>query len=117
MSKLIVAATPLGNYRDASVRLKELLETVKYIVVEDSRKFHRLCSDLGIEPKANLLTFFEGNERERISELEKALSEYPEVLLITDAGMPGISVKKKHQVEKIRDEIKFYKDFNLHICI
>ena len=91
MSKLIVAATPLGNYRDASVRLKEVLETVKYIVVEDSRKFHRLCSDLGIEPKAKLLTFFEGNERERISELEKALSEYPEVLLITDAGMPGIS--------------------------
>ncbi len=91
MSKLIVAATPLGNYRDASVRLKEVLETVKYIVVEDSRKFHRLCSDLGIEPKAKLLTFFEGNERERISELERALSEYPEVLLITDAGMPGIS--------------------------
>jgi 16S rRNA (cytidine1402-2'-O)-methyltransferase len=91
MSKLIVAATPLGNYRDASVRLKEVLETVKFIVVEDSRKFHRLCSDLGVEPKAKLLTFFEGNERERISELERALSEFPEVLLITDAGMPGIS--------------------------
>lgn len=91
MSKLIVAATPLGNFRDASERLREAIKESRFIVVEDSRKFSRLCSDLGIESKAKILTFFEGNEKERLIELERALLEFPEVLLLTDAGMPGIS--------------------------
>lgn len=91
MSKLIIAATPLGNFRDASERLREAIKESRYIVVEDSRKFSRLCSDLGIESKAKVLTFFEGNEKERLAELESALVEFPEVLLLTDAGMPGIS--------------------------
>lgn len=91
MSKLIVAATPLGNFRDASERLRDAIQGTRLIVVEDSRKFSRLCSDLGIESKAKILTFFEGNEKERLAELEAALVDYPEVLLLTDAGMPGIS--------------------------
>jgi 16S rRNA (cytidine1402-2'-O)-methyltransferase len=91
MSKLIVAATPLGNFRDASERLREVIKESRFIVVEDSRKFSRLCSDLGIESTAKILTFFEGNEKERLIELERALLEFPEVLLLTDAGMPGIS--------------------------
>ncbi|MEY2841791.1 MAG: hypothetical protein RLY74_932 [Actinomycetota bacterium] len=91
MSKLIVAATPLGNFHDASERLREAIKESRFIVVEDSRKFSRLCSDLGIESKAKILTFFEGNEKERLIELERALIEFPEVLLLTDAGMPGIS--------------------------
>ena len=91
MSKLIVAATPLGNFRDASERLRDAIQGTRLIVVEDSRKFSRLCSDLGIESKAKILTFFEGNEKERLAELDAALVDYPEVLLLTDAGMPGIS--------------------------
>ena len=91
MSKLIVAATPLGNFHDASERLREAIKESRFIVVEDSRKFSRLCSDLGIESKAKILTFFEGNEKEQLIELERALIEFPEVLLLTDAGMPGIS--------------------------
>ncbi|MGA1158366.1 MAG: 16S rRNA (cytidine(1402)-2'-O)-methyltransferase [Candidatus Nanopelagicaceae bacterium] len=91
MSKLIVAATPLGNFRDASERLREVIKESRFIVVEDSRKFSRLCSDLEIESEAKILTFFEGNEKERLIELERALIEFPEVLLLTDAGMPGVS--------------------------
>lgn len=86
-----MAATPLGNFHDASERLREAIKESRFIVVEDSRKFSRLCSDLGIESKAKILTFFEGNEKERLIELERALIEFPEVLLLTDAGMPGIS--------------------------
>ena len=87
MSKLIVAATPLGNFRDASERLREAIKESRFIVVEDSRKFSRLCSDLEIESEAKILTFFEGNEKERLIELERALIEFPEVLLLTDAGI------------------------------
>lgn len=91
MSKLLIAATPLGDFRDASTRLIEAISTAPLILVEDTRKFARLCADLKIEATGKILTFFEGNEKERLSELEKAFKVYPEILLITDAGMPGIS--------------------------
>ena len=60
---------PLGNIGDASDRLKLTLSSASHIAAEDSRKFSRLCKDLGIEHKARIISFFEGNENERINEL------------------------------------------------
>ena len=91
MGTLVVAAAPIGNFNDASLRLKAAIESSTFVAAEDSRKFARLCSDLGIESKAKVISFFEGNERERLEELERALNEHDQVLLITDSGMPGVS--------------------------
>jgi 16S rRNA (cytidine1402-2'-O)-methyltransferase len=91
MGTLVVAAAPIGNSGDATVRLKEVISKSTFVAAEDSRKFARLCKDLGIEYRAKVISFFEGNERERLDELERALTEHDEVLLITDSGMPGVS--------------------------
>lgn len=91
MGTLIVAAAPIGNFGDASLRLKTAIQTTTFVAAEDSRKFARLCSDLGIECKAKVISFFEGNETERLFDLERALNENDQVLLITDSGMPGVS--------------------------
>lgn len=91
MGTLIVAAAPIGNSGDATGRLKEVISKSTFVAAEDSRKFARLCKDLGIEHRAKVISFFEGNERERLDELERALTEHDEVLLITDSGMPGVS--------------------------
>ena len=91
MGTLVVAAAPIGNSGDASDRLKEAIRSATFVAAEDSRKFNRLCKDLGIEHRAKVISFFEGNEVERLAELERALSEYDFVLLITDSGMPGVS--------------------------
>ena len=88
---LILAATPLGNPQDASDSLKSAITSSKFIAAEDSRKFTRLCSDLGITYDAKVISFFEGNELERIAELTKILSEGNDLLVVTDAGMPGVS--------------------------
>jgi 16S rRNA (cytidine1402-2'-O)-methyltransferase len=88
---LILAATPLGNPGDASARLKNAIESASIIAAEDSRRFHRLCTDIEITFTGRVLSFFEGNEEERSSELLAELSSGATVLVVSDAGMPTIS--------------------------
>ena len=88
---LILAAIPLGNPADASTNLREAIVGAKFIAAEDSRKFSRLCSDLGITYSAKVISFFEGNEIERLDELVAILESGSDLLVVTDAGMPGIS--------------------------
>jgi 16S rRNA (cytidine1402-2'-O)-methyltransferase len=88
---LILAAIPLGNPADASANLREAIVGAKFIAAEDSRKFSRLCSDLGITYSAKIISFFEGNEIERLNELVAILESGSDLLVVTDAGMPGIS--------------------------
>ena len=88
---LILAAIPLGNPADASSRLKRTISSVKFIAAEDSRRFGRLCADLVITYDAKLISFFEGNELERLDELIAILQSGEDLLVVTDAGMPGIS--------------------------
>jgi 16S rRNA (cytidine1402-2'-O)-methyltransferase len=88
---LVLAATPLGNPLDASARLKKAIESAEIIAAEDSRRFHRLASDLEVTFTARIISFFEGNEKERTAEILSLLREGKEVLVVTDAGMPTIS--------------------------
>jgi 16S rRNA (cytidine1402-2'-O)-methyltransferase len=88
---LTLAATPLGNPLDASPRLKAAIESAEIIAAEDSRRFHRLASDIQATFTAKVLSFFEGNEVDRTQELLIALSEGRNVLVLSDAGMPTIS--------------------------
>ncbi len=88
---LVLAATPLGNPLDASARLKKAIESAEVIAAEDSRRFHRLASDLEVTFTARIISFFEGNEKERTAEILMLLRDGKEVLVVTDAGMPTIS--------------------------
>ena len=88
---LTLAATPLGNPLDASPRLKAAIENAEIIAAEDSRRFHRLASDIQATFTAKILSFFEGNETDRTQELLEALRNGKRVLVVSDAGMPTIS--------------------------
>ena len=88
---LILAATPLGNPGDARTRRKLAIESATIIAAEDSRRFHRLCTDIDVTFTAKVLSFFEGNEEERSRELLNELSSGATVLVVSDAGMPTIS--------------------------
>jgi 16S rRNA (cytidine1402-2'-O)-methyltransferase len=81
----------LGNPGDASKRLIEALLSARVIAAEDSRKLSRLCKDLGITHTARVISFFEGNESERVVELLEILKSGIDVLVVTDAGMPSVS--------------------------
>ena len=88
---LTLAATPLGNPGDASARLIAAIEAAGIVAAEDSRKFHRLCTDLKIKFHGRIISFFEGNELERSAEILAMLQAGTSVLVVSDAGMPTIS--------------------------
>jgi len=88
---LTLAATPLGNPGDASPRLKDAIANAEVIAAEDSRRFHRLCSDIEVTFTGLVISFFDGNETERTQEILELLRAGKNVLVVSDAGMPTIS--------------------------
>lgn len=88
---LTLAATPIGNPLDASVRLVRALASAELIAAEDTRRLARLASDLEVEITASVLSYHEHNEDQRTEQLLEALAEGLRVLVVTDAGMPVVS--------------------------
>ncbi len=88
---LILACLPIGDVRDASAHLIAVITSAEYVAAEDSRKFARLCQDLEIKHSAKVISFFEGNENEKIEELSLILKSGKDILVVTDAGVPAIS--------------------------
>ena len=88
---LVLAATPIGRVSDASPRLAELLASADVVAAEDTRRLRRLTSELGVTVGGRVVSYFEGNERERTPELVQAIADGSTVLLVTDAGMPSVS--------------------------
>jgi 16S rRNA (cytidine1402-2'-O)-methyltransferase len=89
--QLILAGAPIGRPEDASARLREALATAGIIAAEDTRRLRRLAADLGIELRARVVSYFDQNERARAEELLRDLLDGHDVLVITDAGLPGVS--------------------------
>lgn len=88
---LTLAATPIGNPLDATVRLTRALREADLIAAEDTRRLKRLATALGIRPDATTVSYHEHNEEQRTDRLLRAAAEGQRVLIVTDAGMPVVS--------------------------
>ncbi|MFT4186612.1 MAG: 16S rRNA (cytidine(1402)-2'-O)-methyltransferase [Micrococcaceae bacterium] len=88
---LTLAGTPIGNSKDASLRLREALETFPIIAAEDTRTLKQLLHRLGINTEARLISYHEHNERNRSAELIELLQNGQDILVVSDAGMPTVS--------------------------
>ncbi|MEO5875665.1 MAG: 16S rRNA (cytidine(1402)-2'-O)-methyltransferase [Streptosporangiaceae bacterium] len=88
---LILAAAPIGQASDASPRFVRALGEVGIIAAEDTRRLRRLAADLGVSLNARIVSYYDQNERSRAAELLISLQEGHDVLVVTDAGMPGVS--------------------------
>ncbi len=89
--RLVLAGTPIGDLSDASPRLAKVLGEADVVAAEDTRRLRRLTSELGIAVAGRVVSYFEGNERERTPELLDALTAGQTVVVVTDAGMPSVS--------------------------
>ena len=89
--QLFLAATPIGNIGDASMRLREVLSGAQVIAAEDSRRAHRLISDLGITTSAQIWSFYDAVEEAKSPELISRVQQGETVVMISDAGMPSVS--------------------------
>jgi 16S rRNA (cytidine1402-2'-O)-methyltransferase len=88
---LTVAAAPLGEPADASPRLAGALAAAQLIAAEDTRRALRLARELGVKITGRLVSYYNAVEQDRVAELLSALAAGTDVLLIADAGMPGVS--------------------------
>jgi 16S rRNA (cytidine1402-2'-O)-methyltransferase len=89
--RLVLGGAPLGQPGDVGPRLREVLATADVLAVEDTRRLHRLASDLGVVFTGRVVTFHESVEQARLPGLLAALADGATVLLLTDAGMPSVS--------------------------
>jgi 16S rRNA (cytidine1402-2'-O)-methyltransferase len=88
---LVLAATPIGNSRDASARLAEELAGADLVAAEDTRRLRRLCADLGVDRSGPVVSYHEHNEATRTPQLVARLLAGHRVVLVSDAGMPSVS--------------------------
>jgi 16S rRNA (cytidine1402-2'-O)-methyltransferase len=89
--RLVLGGAPLGQPGDVGPRLREVMSTADVLAVEDTRRLHRLASDLGVTFTGRVVTFHESVEKARLPGLLAALADGATVLLLTDAGMPSVS--------------------------
>ena len=88
---LVLAATPIGDPRDAAPRLAHEISTVDVVAAEDTRRFSRLCRALAVRPSGSVVSYYEHNEATRTPDLLARLVGGARVLVVTDAGMPSVS--------------------------
>ncbi|MFC3806896.1 16S rRNA (cytidine(1402)-2'-O)-methyltransferase [Terrabacter sp. MAHUQ-38] len=88
---LVLAATPIGDPRDAAPRLADELATADIVAAEDTRRLRRLLADLGVTPSGSVVSYHEHNEAARTPELVERLGMGARVVVVTDAGMPSVS--------------------------
>ena len=88
---LVLAATPIGDPRDAAPRLTQEIATVDVVAAEDTRRFGRLCRLLEVRPSGSVVSYHEHNEATRTADLLARLVGGARVLVVTDAGMPSVS--------------------------
>jgi 16S rRNA (cytidine1402-2'-O)-methyltransferase len=90
MGKLILCGTPIGNLEDMSPRAVRALEEADIVACEDTRRTRKLLSHFGIRARS-LVVYNEANEQRRAQDLVAAIASGRTVVLVSDAGMPGLS--------------------------
>ncbi|MFI7444450.1 16S rRNA (cytidine(1402)-2'-O)-methyltransferase [Nonomuraea indica] len=89
--RLVLAGAPIGQAGDVSPRLREALRSADVVAAEDTRRLRRLATELGVEIGGRIVSYYDANEAGRARELVETLKEGRTVVVITDAGMPGVS--------------------------
>jgi 16S rRNA (cytidine1402-2'-O)-methyltransferase len=88
---LVLAATPIGDPRDAAPRLAQEIAGADVVAAEDTRRLSRLCAALEVSPAGSVLSYHEHNEASRTADLLARLVAGERVVVVTDAGMPSVS--------------------------
>src|SRR5580692_9140164 len=88
---LTLAAVPIGTQQDASPRLIAALGETPIVAAEDTRRARRLAAALGVRLTGSVISYYDDVEAARVPGLLAELLAGRDVLLVTDAGMPGVS--------------------------
>ena len=89
--RLVLVGTPIGNLGDLTPRAVEALTTADTIACEDTRRTRALLSHLGVPGGRRLVAVHDHNEAAAVRDVVAQLDRGERVVVVTDAGMPGIS--------------------------
>ena len=88
--RLILCGTPIGNLEDMTFRAVRTLREADVIACEDSRRTRKLLSAFEIEAR-DLVVLNDANERRAAPTIAGLVRSGSTVVLVSDAGMPGLS--------------------------
>lgn len=91
VGQMVLVATPLGNLGDISRRALGLLASADVVYCEDTRRSSTLFSANAIPVRGRLQPLHEHNEASLCDEIVDRVRNGQIVVLISDAGTPGIS--------------------------
>jgi len=86
---LTVVATPIGALADLSPRAAEALCAADVVACEDTRRTAGLLRHAGSD--APMVPSHQHNEARRATDLVRRMEDGAHVVLVSDAGMPGVS--------------------------
>lgn len=97
---LVLVATPIGNFDDLAPRALRELEQADRIACEDTRRTGALLKHFGVghEP---FLVCNEHSEMTAAATVVDRIAEGQRIVLVSDAGMPGISDPGHRIVEAV----------------
>lgn len=87
--RLTLVATPIGNLEDLAPRAAKALANADVLYAEDTRHTGRLLQHLGI--RRSLVSCHDHNEARRSAEIVEHLDAGRNVVLVSDAGTPGLA--------------------------
>lgn len=97
--KLFVVATPIGNLKDITMRALETMQSVDYILCEDTRVTKKLLAHYQINTPT--ISYHQHSPESKIKEIIQLLAEGKNLALVTDAGTPGISDPGNLLIQKL----------------
>ncbi len=103
MGTLYVLATPIGNLRDISLRALDILKEADVVFTEDTRVTRKLLSRYGVRTPAK--RYNEHSPERVFQETKKRLLSGENIVLVSDAGTPGISDPGAKLVAFVRDKV------------
>ncbi len=94
---LYLCATPVGNLEDMTFRAVRVLKEADCIAAEDTRHTRKLLTHYDVHTP--LVSYHEHNKQEQGPELIARVAAGQTVVVVSDAGMPGISDPGTHLVQ------------------
>jgi 16S rRNA (cytidine1402-2'-O)-methyltransferase len=88
---LVLVGTPIGNLGDLSTRAVQELTDADTIACEDTRRTRQLLAHVGVASARRLMAVNDHNEGAQVTKVIERLDAGARVVVVTDAGMPGIS--------------------------
>ena len=113
MGTLSIVATPIGNLEDITLRALRTLKECDVIYAEDTRVISKLLARYEI--KKPLQRLDAATEAKKANEIIARLEARERVVLVSDAGTPGISDPGSRLVKAVREHSHILKNVGMKI--